>query len=178
MSINLILGNLFTVMAMGGNAFSSTRKTTKGVLTWQCVAQAVYLVASVVLKGYSAAVQNAVSILRNLTAMSNRKSRFLEWILTAAGLIMGIIFNNRGFLGLLPVLGNLQYTLAIFYLQDRQQLLKLSFLISLLTFCIFNVSLWNLAGAASDMVVIITTAIVLIKERKNKTESSAVKNQT
>ena len=173
MSINLILGNLFTVMAMGGNAISSTRKTTKGVLTWQCVAQTIYLAASVVLKGYSAAVQNAVSILRNLTALSNRKSRLLEWLLTAAGLILGIVCNNRGALGLLPVLGNLQYTLAIFYLQEKPQLLKLSFLLSVVAFFIFNLSLWNIAGAASDMVVIITTAVVLVKEKKGRVASAA-----
>ncbi len=162
---NLIIGNLCTLLAMGANAISSTRKTAKGVLTVQSIGQLIYLLSAIVLRGYSAAVQNAVSVLRNVAAIRNVKSKTLEWILTIAGVALGVLFNNRGIIGLLPVLGNLQYTLAIFRIKNNERLLKISFLISVASFLAFNIVLYNFVGLISDTVVVITTTIVLIRER-------------
>jgi hypothetical protein len=155
---------------MGANALSATRKTSQGVLRLQTVSQLIYMISAFVLKGYSAAVQNAVSILRNLAAIRNVKSRTIEWILTIAGVGLGIWCNNRGLVGLLPVLGNLLYTLAIFRLKDNRRLLKLAFLISVASFAVFNVVIYNFEGVASDLVVIITTTVALIREEKNEAE--------
>ncbi|MBR4017872.1 MAG: YgjV family protein [Oscillospiraceae bacterium] len=168
MDSNIIIGNVCTLAAMGANAASSTRKTAKGMLLLQNLAQAIYFASAIVLKGYSAAVQNAVSILRNFAAVRNIKSKALEWSLTIAGLALGVIFNNRGLIGLLPVIGNLQYTIAIFRFQDRERLLKLSFLISGISFLIFNIAIFNIVGALSDFIVAVTTVVVLLKSKPNQ----------
>ena len=171
-NLDLIIGNLCTLLAMGGNAISSTRKTAKGVLMMQTLSQVIYCISGIVLKGYSASVQNVVSILRNIAAIRKINSKVLEWVLVALGLILGIVFNNRGLVGLLPVLGNLQYTLVIFRFPDRQRTLKISFLISVLSFAVFNIVLWNFVGVASDLFVSITTALMLIREKKAATAES------
>ena len=150
---------------MGTNAISSTRKTAKGMLLFQSLSQVIYFVCAIVLKGYSAAVQNVVSIIRNAVAIKNIKNKVIEWVLIILGLVLGIVFNNRGIIGLLPVIGNLQYTLAIFYLKDNERLFKISFLISLIGFVIFNIAILNIVGAIADTIVSITTIIALIKER-------------
>ena len=164
--LDLIVGNLCTLLAMGSNAISSTRKTVKGVLAMQNVSQVIYCFSAIVLKGYSAAVQNAVSFFRNLAAIWNIRSKVLEWVLVAAAAVLGVAFNNRGLLGLLPVVGNLQYTLAIFRLKGKERLLKISFLLSLVAFVIFNFAIGNYVGAVCDSVVSVTTIVVLIRDRK------------
>lgn len=163
MNSNLIIGNVCTLLAMGANALSSTRKTAKGVLRLQNVSQAIYFFCGIILGGYSASVQNVVSILRNVAAIRNIKSKTVAWGLTAAGVVLGILFNNRGVMGLLPVIGNLQYTLAIFRFKDNERVLKISFLISVASFVVFNIVLYNFVGAAADLLVLITTAVVLIR---------------
>ncbi len=159
----IIIGNICTLFAMGANAVSSRRKTAKGMLSVQCVSQLIYCLSAVVLRGYSAAVQNVVSIFRNVVAIRNVKSKVLTWLLLAAGVVLGVVFNNRGALGLLPVVGNLQYTLAIFWLRDKERLLKLSFLISGISFLIYNVVIYNFVGIVADFVVAVTTAAALLK---------------
>ena len=162
----VIAGNVCTLFAMAASAFSATRKTAKGVLGVQNISQGIYAFSALVLGGYSACAQNIVSILRNFAAMKNIKNKYLEWTLVALGVILGVAFNNRGFVGLLPVIGNLQYTLAIFRIKDNERLLKLSFLISVASFVVFNVVILNFVGAVSDLIVIVTTALVLIKGKK------------
>ena len=168
MDPGIIIGNACTLLATGANAVSSTRKSAKGVLGWQCISQVIYFVCAVVLRGYSGAVQNVVSLLRNLAAIRNVKSKALEWSLTVAGVVLGLVFNNRGLMGLLPVVGNLQYTLAIFRFQDNPRILKLSFLLSCVAYAVFNAVILNYVGVVTDSVVALTTAIVLIKDAKKK----------
>ena len=166
MDSDIILGNLCTLLAMGANAVSSMQKTAKRILRVQNLAQLIYCASAMILGGYSAAVQNAVSILRNIAAIRDIKSKVLEWSLVTAGVVLGIAFNNRGFMGLLPVLGNLLYTLAIFRFMDRERLLKLAFLISTASFLVFNIVILNIVGAVSDSVVIVTTVVVLCRGMK------------
>lgn len=166
---SIIIGNLCTLVAMISNSISSTQKTVKSMLVMQNVSQLVYCASAIVLGGYSAAVQNGVSLARNLAAIHNIKSKTLEWILIAAGVVLGVIFNNRGWIGLLPVIGNLQYTLAIFRLQNHERLLKISFLISVASFTVLNIVLYNVVGVIADLTVIVTTVIYLVK---GKPESS------
>ena len=164
----ILIGNLCTFFAMIFNSVSSTRKTAKGVLWMQTVSQGVYLISAVVLRGYSAAVQNAVGIFRNIAAIRNIKSKALEWLLVGLGVILGVVFNNRGWIGLLPVIGNFQYTLAIFRFKDDERKLKFCFLLSVLA---FNCDIHNYVGVVSDMFVVITTAIVLLKPQKKNDEA-------
>lgn len=168
MDTAIIVGNLCALLAMSFNALSSTRKTAKGVLWMQNASQAFYALCAIVLSGYSAVVQNIVSILRNLAAIRNIKSKFLEWLLVVLGVVFGILCNNRGWIGLLPVIGNLQYTLAIFRFKEDERKIKIFFLISVIAFIVFNFAIRNYLGAASDVFVAVTTTVMLLKPQHQK----------
>ena len=164
----VIIGNLCTLVAMGFNALSTTRKTTKGVLMTQNAAQAVYAASAIVLGGYSAAVQNVVSIVRNFVATLKNSNKYVEWTLVILGVVLGIWVNNLGWIGLLPVVGTLQYTLAIFRFKDDERKVKISFLISSVSFVVFNFAIQNYVGVAADSFVSITTMIMLLKKSNKK----------
>lgn len=160
---HLIIGNLCSLLAMLTDSFSSTRKTTKDVLRVQNVSQLIYCIGTVILKGYSGAVQNAVSLLRNLAAIHNVQSKAVQWILAALGMVLGVAFNNLGLMGLLPVVANLGYTIAVFRFQNNERALKTAFMLCVFCFAIFNIALYNLVGMVSNLIVAATAAISLIK---------------
>ena len=165
--INLIIGNVCSILAMATDSISSTRKTTKGVLLVQSLSQLIYFIGTVVLKGYSGAVQNAVSILRNFVAILEIQNKYVEWILAGLGVVLGLAFNNLGLMGLLPVIANFQYTIAIFRFQDNERALKISFAIAIGLFAIFNIAIYNVVGMLSNSVVFVTTVAVLLKPNKD-----------
>ena len=165
--INLIIGNVCSILAMATDSISSTRKTTKGVLLVQSLSQLIYFIGTVVLKGYSGAVQTAVSILRNFVAIREIHNKYVEWILAGLGVVLGLAFNNLGFMGLLPVIANFQYTIAIFRFQDNERALKISFAIAIGLFAIFNIAIYNVVGMLSNSVVFVTTVAVLLKPNKD-----------
>lgn len=168
---DIIIGNICSLCAMISDSISGTRKKRGEILGVQILSQVFYGAGSFILKGYSSTAQNAVSILRNLAAIKNVKSRFVEWTLIALGVALGVVFNNRGLLGWLPIIANLEYSIAVFGLKDNERGLKLAFLINFLMFCVFNFSIGNYVGAAANIVVAVTTAVSLI--RSSRQERSA-----
>lgn len=166
--LHLLLGNLCSVLAMVSDCVASTRKTAKGMLFVQSVSQFIYLIGTIVLKGYSGAVQNAVGILRNLAAIKNIDNRWVTWSLVGVGAAVGIWVNNLGLVGYLPIAANVQYTIGVFRFKENERALKYSFLVMVALFAIFNTAIRNYAGTASNLVIIATTVITLLKGRTHK----------
>ena len=77
-TISVILGNACSLLAMVTDSVSATRKTAKGVLLMQSLSQLIYCTGTILLKGYSGAVQNLVSILRNFVAIRKISSAMVR----------------------------------------------------------------------------------------------------
>ena len=164
--IAVVIGNLCSLCAMITDSISSAQKTAKRVLLVQSLSQLIYGIGTTVLRGYSGAVQNGVSILRNFVAIRNIQSKAVEWTLVIVGVVLGVVFNNLGLMGLLPVIANLQYTIAIFRFRDNERALKISFLLTCVMYALFNAVIYNVVGVITNVVVVITTVANLIRERK------------
>ena len=172
-NISLLLGNGCSLLATLSNVFASTRKTARGVLLVQSVGQAFYFACALFLKAPSGAVQNAVSIVRNFVAMGKKKSsKWVEWTLIAAAAVLGVVFNNRGLAGWLPIVGNLEYSLAVFRYRDNQRMLKAALVVSLLIFIVFNIIIGNVVGTVADFIVAVTTTVDLWRTREKKEEKA------
>ena len=169
--LSVITGNVCSILAMVTDSVSATRKTARGVLWVQILSQIIYAFGGWVLGGYSAMAQNFVSILRNLAAIYSLSNRYLEWLLVGLGVVLGIACNNLGFIGLLPVIASLQYSLAIFRFRNDQRPLKISFIISSVLFAVFNGAILNITGVITNLVVAGITAADLIRS-KNKREDT------
>ena len=167
---DVIVGNVCSLCAMVSDSVSGTRKKRNHILAAQIVSQVFYGAGSIILKGYSSTAPNAVAILRNLAAIKKVKYKVVEWILIALGVGLGVAFNNRGLIGWLPIVANLEYSIAIFGFKDSGKLLKIAFIANAVMYSVFNVIIQNYVGGVANVVVIVTTAISLIKEARKKEE--------
>ena len=164
----IIVGNILSLCAMISDSISGTRKKHSQIMAVQIVSQFFYGASSIVLKGYSSTVQNVVAVFRNLAAMKNIKSKVLEWILILAGVVLGIVFNNRGLLGWLPIIANLEYSICVFKFKENEKALKLAFIINMVMYAVFSLVIMNYVGTISCSVIAITTAISLIKSSRTQ----------
>ena len=167
--MNLIFGNLCSLGAMVSDSISSTRKNPKTVLWVQCLSQVFYGLSTLFLGGYSASVQNVVSLIRNLVAIRGIEKKWLEWTLLVLGVIFGFYFNTLGIIGVLPILANVEFTFAVFRYKDNERALKIAFLFNVIMFIIFNTVIRNFIGLASNIVVLVTLMTYLAKNRKTST---------
>ena len=163
----ILIGNILSLCAMISDSISGTRKKHSEIMAIQILSQFFYGASSISLKGYSATAQNVVAVFRNFAAMKNVKHKAIEWALILAGVVLGILLNNRGLLGWLPIIANLQYSVAVFKLKDNEKALKLSFIVNVLMFAVFNLVIMNYVGTVSCIVIAVTTAISLIKAMRD-----------
>ena len=175
---DIIIGNVCSLCAMVSDSVSSTRNKRNQILAIQILSQVFYGVGSILLKGYSGTAQNLTAIFRNLAAMKNIKSKAVEWVIILLGVVLGIVFNNRGLIGWLPIVANLEYSVAVFRFKDNERGLKAAFLVNMLMFFAFSLVIMNYVAAAGNIVVAVTTAIALIKGRKKNAEAAADEAQT
>ena len=167
---HVIAGNVFSLLATGTDIYSSSAKSTKRILLAQTVSQVLLGLSSLVLGGYSAVVQNVVSAVRNLTAAGNKSFKWIEYLLIALGVILGMVFNNLGILGWLPIVANLEYSLAVFRFKNNERMLKTAFAACIVMYAVFNLFLKNYVGALSNLAVLFTTVFFLLKG-KNQSAS-------
>lgn len=160
----IIIGNLCSLLGMGLDSYSSTRKTKKEILLIQNISLFVYGTGSIFLKGYSASVQNYVGIIRNTVATKENSPKWLQWFLVGLGVCLGLVFNNLGFIGLLPIIANLEYSIAIFIIKDNEKLLKICFMMNVLLFTIFCLFINNYVGLITNSIVIISCLINVLKK--------------
>ena len=176
----VIVGNVCSLCAMVTDAISGTRKKRGQILAVQMLSQVFYAAGSIILKGYSSTAQNAVAVLRNLAGIREIKNktaqRIVEWILILLGVVLGAVFNNRGLLGWLPIVANLEYSVAIFRFKSNEKGLKFSFIVNMLMYSVFSAVIMNYVGTIANTVVAVTTAISLIRERSAGSEAPERQN--
>ena len=159
----VILGNVFSLMSTLTDLYSVSRKTAKSMLVAQTVTQALLGFSSLFLGGYSAVVQNVVSIIRNLAALKEKSHKAIEYALIVMGVALGIAFNNLGWIGWLPILSNLIYSVSVFRFKDDERSLKIAFALCVAFYIVFNFKILNYVGTVSNIVVFATTVFALIK---------------
>lgn len=170
---NILIGNICSLAAMGSDSASAMAKTAKGVLFAQTLSQLFFGVGTFILGGYSAAVQNGISVMRNLLAISKQKQKWIEWSLVVLGVGLGFYFNNLSWLGWLPIVANLEYSLAVFRFKNDEYSLKIAFAINVFVFGIFNFAIKNYVAVLANVVVFVMTVIFLLKGRNGKDERNA-----
>ena len=177
MSANdVIVGNICSLCAMVSDSVSGTRKKNSEILGIQILSQFFYGIGTIILKGYSSTAQNAVAVLRNLAAIKKVKSKAIEWGLILLSVALGVIFNNRGLLGWLPILANLEYSVAVFRSKDNERLLKYALIANMLMYSVFSIMIRNYVGFIANIVVAVTTAVSLIRDARAKKNGKDVQN--
>ena len=161
----IIIGNVCSVFAMISDSISGTRKNRAQMLGIQIISQFFYAAGSFILKGYSSVAQNVVAVLRNLAGIKNVKSKAVEWVLILLGVVLGAVFNNRGILGWLPIIANFEYSVSIFRFKDNDRALKISFIINMVMYSVFNFIILNYVSGIANLVVAAATAVALVKNR-------------
>ena len=92
-------------------------------------------ISNIFLFSYSGAITNFFTILRNYISYKGKNSFILTISICILLTILGMIFNNQGIIGVLPILATLEYTICIYKVKKVNNMLISAF---------FNVLLWSI----------------------------------
>ena len=131
--LSLIVGNIFSLLSATCIAISVLKKNKKDLIWWQIIDAVFSILSNIALYTYAALTTNFVAVIRNILAYNNKLTKSITGVLVLLCIIAGFFANNRGVIGILPVVASAGYTIFMFTTKNEQQMRWA---------LIFNLTLW------------------------------------
>lgn len=158
---NLIIGNIISFISAIFLGISCYAKDRKKIFTFQLFNCATYAAASYFFGTYAAITSLALCSLRSILIMKDKYTKTSAYILAASVIVLGLITNNRGFVGLLPVIASVEYNLCCYYITDPH-LTRYSILINELIWVIYAFIIKDFSTGISDIIIMIVDITAII----------------
>lgn len=166
--MTILIANIIDFAAALIQVGSGSIKQKSKILVVQTIQLLMQAVSMLLLGGVTGAVSNVLSCYRNYLCYKDKLTTFWKAILIAASVVMTILLNEQGLLGILPAAVCTVYIL----LMDIKDPVKFKLLVTLsfIPWMFYHFVLKSYVGAIFDAATIITNGITLcmmIKERKS-----------
>lgn len=163
----IIIGNLISLIAALFMMASCIVKERSRVFRLQFLQCLLLAVSSWFFSSYSGIAANIVSGLRNLVVASGKftKRMVLVFLLLSVG--MGVLFNNRGYIGLLPVIANIQFAVCSYWFTSLTGT-RYSIWVNVLLWIIYSFAIMDISTAVSDSAVLILNTVSIVQLHKKR----------
>lgn len=169
----IILGNIIALIAASLSVVIGIIKSKKKVLFTQTIQYITYATADFILGGITGAITNIIGIFRNVLCYKEKLSKIMVAIVILISTILTLMFNNLGFIGLLPLFNNIIYTLFI-NIKDELKF-KILILAQMILWLIYDLTIKAYTSAIFEVITIISCIITgyqIYINRKNEKQQN------
>lgn len=172
--MRIIIANVIDFVAALIQVGSGSIKKKSNILVVQIIQLLMQGVSMLLLGGITGAISNVLSCYRNYLCYKEKLNRVWKGILIAASVAMTLLFNNQGWLGIIPVAVCTVYIL----LMDVKDPIKFKLLVTLsfVPWIIYHFALQLYVAAIFDAISVITSAVTLFVMMKGKKDVESVSN--
>ena len=164
--MTIIIANIIDFIAALIQVGSGSIKKKSNILVVQIIQLLMQGVSMLLLGGITGAISNVLSCYRNYLCYKEKLNRVWKGILIAASVAMTVLFNNQGWLGIIPVAVCTVYIL----LMDVKDPIKFKLLVTLsfVPWIIYHFALKLYVAAIFDAVSVVTSAVTLCLMMRGK----------
>ena len=166
MQTHLFLGNIFSLLSAICIAVSVLKKNKNDLILWQVIDVIFCILSNIALYTFSALTTNSIALIRNLLAYKNKLTKKITWILFILCIVAGLWANNRGLIGLFPIVASASYTIFMFTTKDEQQM-RWALVSNLILWFVHDIYVQAYPSALTDVVLSVWTGMQIFKNRKN-----------
>ena len=165
MTTSLIIGNIFSLLSAICIAISVIKKNKQDLIWWQLIDIVFCLLSNIALYAYAALATNTVALVRNFLAYQKKLTSKLTLILLVLCVVSGLFANNRGLIGLCPIVASASYTFFMFTTKDEQQM-RWALVSNLILWLIHDFYVQAYPSAITEVVLCVWTLIQIIRYSK------------
>ncbi len=160
----LIIGNVIALISSIIMVSCGLIKKKKHIIYWQTIQMILFVISNLVLGGITGAIINAIGCFRNILCYKEKLNFNWKAIITIISIVLSLVFNNMGLIGLLPVISTTVYI----WLMDIKDVVKFKYLIifTMIMWSIYDFSIKSYTSVIFDILCIISNVIGIIKVRK------------
>lgn len=159
------LGHILSAVSFAALAASLFARNTRRLFLLQAADSFLGALANLCFGGFSGASANGIATVRNLLKAQGRFTGAIVWVTLVAQVAIGVLVNNRGLLGLLPVAATVEYTLAV-ALTGGVRAVKLALLANLLMWATYGALIGDWVGLSKSAFLMLLTLYQLQAEKK------------
>ena len=171
MESNLWIANGLSAVTACFTIASAWTKHPQRTYTYQVAQCLVYAVAAYFFGVYSCIVMMLINALRNYLVSKQKFTGRLCVVFCAAAICLGLLFNQRGIIGLLSVFATVEYTVLSTLLKEAKAV-KINVLTNLMVWftydCLFTDIFSGIVDGASILLAALTLIRMLKEEKKKK----------
>ena len=158
----LLIGNLLSLGTVLCLAISAAVRNKKALVGWQIVGSVFCILSNIVLMAYPSAVTTAVSLVRNILSYKNKLTKNITIFLTFLCVILGLIFNNLGWIGLFPIFAVASYTVFLYTTKNEQQM-RYALILSMMLWFIPDIYVKAYPAAINDICLALWTSFFAVR---------------
>ena len=160
----IIIGNIIALIASILMVLAGLQKKKKKILFIQIIQIALSVISNLVLGGYTGAIINALSCVRDILCYKDKMGTREKIIIIILAVGLSLIFNNLGWIGLLPLIATVVY---ISFMNTKDVVkFKLLIIFSMVMWLIHDLYINSYTSGVFDFASIIANLIAIWQIKK------------
>ena len=162
--VQIIIGNIIALIASILMVLAGFQKKKKKILFIQIIQIALSVISNLVLGGYTGAIINAVSCVRDILCYKEKMGDTEKIIIIILAVGLSFAFNNLGWIGLLPLVATVVY---IIFMNTKDVVrFKILIIFSMIMWLIYDLYIKSYTSGVFDFMSVIANLIAIWKIRK------------
>lgn len=162
----IICGNIVALFASILMVYSGIVKDRKKIIYIQALQILAFAISNLILGGYTGTIVNLISLARNYWCYKDKLTIDKKVIIILLSIVFSLMFNNLGFVGLLPLISTVVFT----YFMTTKKTINLKYLIAFTSFLwlIYDVLIFSYISAVFDFLTILASTITIYQLSRKK----------
>lgn len=163
--IQIVIGNIIGLIASILMVFAGLQKKKKKILFTQIIQIALSVISNLVLGGYTGAIINALSCVRDILCYKEKMGNKEKIIIITLAVGLSLTFNNLGWIGLLPVVATVVYIIFM----NTKDVVRFKYLIifSMIMWLVYDIYIKSYMSGIFDFMSVITNLIAIYQIKKS-----------
>lgn len=160
--VNIIIGNIISLIGGFFLILSMWVNDEKEAYKHQFINAFILMISSVFFLSWTGVVTMAIAATRN--AMVYKDKLTFKWVVVfiVVSVILGLMVNTLGFIGLLPIIAIVQLSLSNYYLKTIKAI-KISFIINSGIYVVYFLMIYDFSSAVIEGVTTLIGLVALFR---------------
>ncbi|MGN0194706.1 MAG: YgjV family protein [Pseudoramibacter sp.] len=163
----VFIANLISFLSIFFLVKSTLSSGRKKIFVYQSFQSYVLSISNLLLRSFGGVTIQLLSGTRNLLVAYDRFSKKMCAVFLIATTALGLYTNNRGWLGVLPVVATILYTLGS-YIFTRDKHIKLNLTVNMALWSIYDFCILNFVSCGMDLTIVVLTLYAAFKRDSEK----------
>ena len=160
--INIIIGNVISLIAGFFLIMSMWVNDEKEAYKHQFLNAFVLMISSIFFLSWTGVTTMAIAAARNAFVYKDKLTFNLTIFFIVLSVVIGLMVNTMGFIGLLPIIAIVQITICNYLLKSIKWI-KLSFIINEIFYIVYFIAIYDISSSVIELFTALIGLISFIK---------------